>query len=116
MTDKAKKRLENYRITILDGKRGVPDEEEQQAIQDLMAILQRETPVLSEEQRNRALDRHFSRPSLTEDEWLELESEVHQFIESEGITAEELGDFALDASETLAMICNNIRIRKTEQS
>ena len=116
MTDKAKKHLEDYRTMILDGKRGVPDEEEQQAVQDLVAILRRETPVLSKEQRNRALDRHFSRPSLTEDEWLELESEVHQFIEREGITAEELGDFALDAGETLAMICNNIRIRKAEQS
>ena len=62
MTDKAKQQLEDYRTKILDGKRGVPDEEEQQAVQDLMAILQRETPVLSEEQRNRALDRHFSRP------------------------------------------------------
>ena len=47
-----------------------------------------------------------------DDEWLELEKEVRQFIEDEGLSLDDLGSFAHDAGETLTMVCNGIRYEK----
>ncbi|OUQ41850.1 hypothetical protein B5E65_10025 [Gemmiger sp. An120] len=112
MTEQAKKQLEFYRTMILSGKKGVPDPEEEQAQQDIIAILNGERPVLDREKRESAIAHYLARPRLTDDEWLELEKEVRQFIEDEGLSLDDLGAFAHDAGETLTMVCNSIRHEK----
>lgn len=100
---------------ILSGKKGDPDPEEEQAQQDLIAILNGEKPVLSQGKRNAAIDRYLARPRLTDDEWLALEAEVRQFFKDERLSLDDIGTFAYDASETLAMICNGIRYEREKK-
>ena len=112
MTEQAKKQLEVYRTMILSGKKGMSDPEEEQAQQDIIAILNGEEPVLDREMRESAISHYLARPRLTDDEWLELEKEVRQFIDDEGLSLDDLGSFAHDAGETLTMVCNGIRHEK----
>ncbi len=115
MTEQAKKQLEAYRTMILSGKKGTPDPEEEQAQQDIIAILNGEKPVLGQEKRNAAITRYLARHRLTDDEWMELEAEVRQFIKDEGLSLDDLGAFAHDAGETLARMCNGIRYEREKK-
>lgn len=116
MIKEVEERLTGYAQRIVDGKLEPMTPKERAAQAAFIEILETKTPSMDEDEVYRILDAYRAKPNMTDQQWLDLEKEVHQFLqEAVDVTEPMYLPFAHEMG-VLHRTCEAIRMTQNEKS